>query len=263
MRKSAYGVVHFILTVGVCLLSMMYASNASAAEIKLLDQPCRVMDTRLDLDGTEPIQANSLITADLSGLESEDQGGVEGCGIPLLATSVKLLVHGWSTDTDGGYMQVYNADTDPPKLFASLTLQDIGQSVSIQVDIPILQPDRDVNIATVVNGHVVADVAGWNEPCIPEDTFGLTYSESTSSISVPETGDVDLLKYFYGTGSSIWLGGAASQSKLYNITGSEISSGRQRLFVSPTPETATDVGLEVHLLSGDCSPRETLLDGAE
>lgn len=239
---------------------MIVCLPASSSEIRILDQPCRVLDTRLDADSTDPIPANDDLVFSLSSSESSSQGGVVGCGVPLLATSAKLLVHGWPTDFDGGYLQVFNADLTP-KLFASLTLQDIGQPVSIQVDIPISQPDREVKISALVSSHVVVDIAGWNESCHPEDTFALTYSETTSSISVPESGDIDLLKYYYGPGSSIWLGGAASQPKLYEITGSEISSGRQRLFVNPTPETATDVGLEDHLLSGNCSPRETLLDG--
>lgn len=238
--------------------AVFLSTAAGADEVELRQKPCRILDTRMTAEG--PIGAGSSRPFALYPSASIAQGGAVDCGIPAQATGVKLIVKGVSTGGSGGYFKVYNGGTDQDAVFTSLNLQPGNQFSSSSLDLTVVPVARVAAIFANVESHAVVEVVGWYLPCVPEDSFELSYSQSQSSIQVPAASSTDLSKYG-PAGRKIWVGGAASQPGLYTITG--VSSDGKKLFVSPTPQTATDVALEVHLLSGGCSPREVVLDGPQ
>lgn len=253
----------------LCLLSLSLAPfhTLHAAEVVTQAEPCRVMDTRTWSAGA--MSANTTRTFSLDPDEADSQGGTEGCGISETAIGATLLVHAAPTTANGGILKVYDAAINPTQTFASTTFTSANQYQTVQINVPLMG-SHIVGIWAQVASNVVVDIVGAVEPCIPEDVWELAYSSlppssslsgqawAGSSIYVPSTSDTDLGKYG-PEGRKIWLGGAASQPGLYTIT--QISPDRKRLYVYPQVQSATDEGLEVHILSGDCSPRETALDG--
>lgn len=253
----------------VLLLVCLIPRGASADETKLRDTACRLFDSRMigGYNAGSKITSATIETTDADLLDTvafthggrsyNSQGGEVGCWVPLVASGAILSVIVYTPDSLG------NATIWPVGFAQPLATSINSSGASTEVTgFPVtLGAGGELNLASTITGaHYIIDLAGSIMKCVPEDTFSFGYSESSSSISVPETGDINLMKYYY-PGASIWVGGQASQSGRYTITGTGISNGRQRLYVTPTPQAATDQGLEVHLLPGACSPRETLLDG--
>ena len=240
-----------LVFVALCLPAPSFAAEVALRK----PGPCRVIDTRAT---SSPVAADDELVISLDPGDAASQGGTAGCGVPEMASAVRLNIKAMPTSVDYGYIKVFDASTEGDEVFNTLNFQDVNRFTAAEVEVPL--STRAVGLYAYVEAHVVADIVGWVLDCHPEDSWDFAYSSSQSSISVPETGDIDLLKY--ADGGSIWVGGAASQPGLYEITGSATNNGRQRLYVTPTPQAATDVALEVHPLPGGCSPREVALDGA-
>lgn len=241
----------------------------NAAEIELRKPTaCRLMDTRhvggfnvgaKVASAVIETQDHSLDNTAFSagGRDYNYQGGQSECRIPDVASGAILSAVVFAPDSTGN-ATIWPYGAAQP---LSTTINSSGALNEVTgLQVPIGTNGRLALAASITGAHYIIDLTGWVLPCNPEETFEFSYSASQSSISVPEAGDINLLKYDY-PGASIWVGGAASQPGLYTVTGSEISSGRQRLFVTPAPQSATDQGSEVHLLPGGCSRREIALDG--
>lgn len=241
-----------VLVLGVCLFS---AKDAVAAEIALRETACRLYDSR-NIGGLGLGSKISTATIETMGDAGGSQGGEIGCGVPSTATGVILNLTVYQP-TSSGYARLwpYGATEPlPPSITFASGQQDEASGLMVSLG---TAGKLSANLPFGAS-HFIVDLAGWTIPCAAEVTYELTYSQSSGAISVP-VGDVDLMKYWHGAGSKIRLGGDASQPGTYTITGASIGPGlngdRQRLFVTPTPQSATDQALGVILLDGDCAPR--------
>jgi hypothetical protein len=152
-------IVAFVLA---CTLIVPAPAQAqwSNMSLTLFDQPCRSVDTRLITGFNRPLQDNEIYIFSVDPLFSILQGGVTNCGVPSNAVAVKLWVKGQSITFDGGYFRVFRAGGSVVGPYSTLQLQDPGQFVSGEFDIPI-DGNMEVAIHTLKSAHAVVDIAGY------------------------------------------------------------------------------------------------------
>lgn len=256
----------------VCLVVMMVGSVESvrAAEVVLRDTPCRLYDSRNvgGLGSGSKISSSTGATIETfdtdldvvsftsNGIDYNMQGGETGCRVPASATGVVINLTAFQPDSSGWARLWSYGSTEPLSTSINVTSGQLNEATGLMVK---SGTDGKISLSTIITtSHYVIDLAGYTESCDTIDSFEIRYNETNSKIFVPSNAADDLSR-FGPAGRKIRLGGDASQPGLYTITW--VSLDGKQIGVTPAPQTATDQALEVHLLSGDCSPRSMPLDG--
>jgi hypothetical protein len=131
--------------------------------------PCRVMDTRI-ANPLGPIPANGtrsvLVTGDLTGGGSVNQGGATNCGVPDSATGVFVNVVAVGALAPG-HLYVYPFNTPLP-LASALnfsTGQTVANGVMVAICTPAVSCGFDLNVTMGPGGaHLVIDITGYLLP---------------------------------------------------------------------------------------------------
>lgn len=244
---------------------------AQADEVVLRETPCRLYDSRNvggigmgnkvnSSTGTTIETHSNLLSATAftsGGVDFNNQGGEAGCGVPASATGaiINLLVF---QPESGGWARIW-AYGSPEPLATSINVTVGAASETTGLMVRTGTGGQISLSALISNAHYVIDLAGYTESCETVETFDLHYNEQLSKIYVSTTDATDLAQ-FGPAGRKIRIGGDASQPGLYTIT--SVSVNGKQLGIDPAPQSATDEALEVHLLSGDCSPRAVPVNGA-
>lgn len=159
--ETSMRVRHLLLCV-VCIVCVLLAPATAQAQwsnlsLTLLDKPCRSVDTRL---ASGLLQDNEIFIFSVDPASSIFQGGTLNCGVPSNAAAVKLLAKGQSNTFDGGYFRIFRAGGSALGTYSMLQLQDPGQFVGAEFDIPI-DVRLEVAIHTLKEAHVVVDISGY------------------------------------------------------------------------------------------------------
>lgn len=169
LRKSAC-VVAIALSLGLSTITTAWGQAAGPFDTFTVS-PCRILDTRLS-SPLGPIPANGtrsiLVTGDLTGGGTINQGGAATCGIPDAATGVFINVV--AVNAGGpGHLTVYPFGAPLP--LAAMLNFTTGQTIANGVLVPTCAPPAsctfDLNVTMGPAGaHLVIDVTGYLLPTL-------------------------------------------------------------------------------------------------
>jgi hypothetical protein len=180
---------------GVCLVlaaGLMLVDRAEAGEVRLLDSPCRLLDTR---STAVPSATGYSIKARGNPGPGATQGGQTGCGVPTYADGLILNLIVVSPSA-AGHGKLW-ADGDPEPVPSSINFST-GETTNDGLTVRMREWDGstyDLTWKGSTSASVVIDVVGFIAPSI-ETLVGQATGLFDANTLVVETRDGEIVKVF-------------------------------------------------------------------
>lgn len=239
---------------GVCLVlaGWMLARPAEAGDVKLLDPPCRLLDTRLT---SVPSAMGYAIKVRGNPGPGASQGGEPGCGIPTHAEALKLNLIVVSPTT-AGHGKLW-PDGQPEPVPSSINFT-AGETTNDGLIVRLTEwqgQTYDLTWKGSASASIVIDAVGWIAPSVETlvgQATGLL-SPTSPDVLIVETREGEIVKVFGTENVTAW------QGQIADVVGNCVHiDGYWFNGVPPFGHNTMEaVGFPI-VMQGDCGPVDPL-----
>jgi len=176
----------------VLLAVLLGAGAATAGEVRLLDSPCRLLDTR---NTSIPSATGYSIKARGNPGPGGLQGGQSGCGAPIYAEGLVVNVIAISPGGTGHAKLWADGEPEPfPSILNYSTGETTNDGLTVHLS-PYLGQTYDLTWKSSAASSVVIDLVGWIAPSL-ETIVGNGTVLFSPSVLVVETWEGRSIKVF-------------------------------------------------------------------